>query len=216
VKLSISDDCIQAGKPAFTLRMTKLAPAWLALFFMAIAVPIQAEVYKWVDENGRAHYTDKLPRQGEHTQLRAPAATNTQLPAPAATNTRQDVSVQSDEVLSEDEANRRGREWYRQQMVEMERFNKKRDEKIRAEQEKFKADQKAEQKRRDDKIAASQSQDNELIAECKRNREVYCDKGLDKIKTEQELRRIEQEEDRKRARYNPVVPRYTGNDIYIR
>lgn len=51
---------------------------------------------------------------------------------------------------------------------------------------------------------------------CKRNREVYCDKGLDKIKHEQEMRRIEQEEDRKCARHNPVIPRYTCNDIYIR
>lgn len=177
--------------------------ALLVLFLMALAVPAQAEVYKWVDENGRAHYTDKPPKQGEHTQLRTQAAAV--IP--------QDESVQTDSPLSEDEANRMGRELHRQEMVKSERFKKERAEKERAEREKFDADQ---QRYREKQVAQQSARDSALIDECKRNREVYCDKGLDKIKDEQEMRRIEQEEDRKRARNNPVIPRYTGNDIYIR
>lgn len=187
-------------------RVSVIGPTSLALFCMALAMPALAVVYKWVDENGRAHYTDKPPKQGEHTQLRTQDA-------PVIP---QNESVQSDPVLSEEESNLRGREWYRKQMEQKARFEKSRDEKIRVEQEKFKAEQKAVQKRQEDMMTASTAQNDELVAECKRNREVYCDKGVDKIRTEQELRRIEQEEDRMRARRNPVIPRYTGNDIYIR
>ena len=37
-----------------------------ALFFITItaslmAAPATAKLYRWVDENGRTHYTDKLP-----------------------------------------------------------------------------------------------------------------------------------------------------------
>lgn len=34
---------------------------WLPLLLALAALPVQAKMYKWVDENGKVHYTDTLP-----------------------------------------------------------------------------------------------------------------------------------------------------------
>lgn len=47
---------------------------WLLLWMLLLAAPAQAELFKWVDERGRTHYSDSPP-DAQHTKLeyRAPA-----------------------------------------------------------------------------------------------------------------------------------------------
>lgn len=163
--------------------------ALLVLFLMALAVSAHADgVYKWVDENGRAHYTDKPPKQGEHTQLRTQAA-------PVI---KKEESAGTESYLTPEQL-----EQIRQSELSVRRFQEEQRKRERAEREKSDADQ----KRYQDKLVAQQSAgDAALIDECKRNREVYCDKGLDKIKHEQEMRLIDEEIERKR--------RISGRDRY--
>lgn len=41
------------------------APVYSAAFiFLLAALPAQAEIYRWVDENGRTHFSDRAPPQG--------------------------------------------------------------------------------------------------------------------------------------------------------
>lgn len=179
-------------RPWYAMRMTRTAvgAAFLALFFMAI--PAHAGVYKWVDENGRAHYSEQPPNKGEHTQLHIQAAPSK--PQHESGNTIIPPNPMQDA---------------QQRLIESDKQDRAR---YAAEQEKAKA----EQKRHDDQIAEDKkSGDDALIDECKRNREVYCDKGVEKIKSEEDMRRFDAEIEKSRAR-NPVVPRYTGNDIHIR
>ncbi len=183
--------------------MTKPAvgPAFLALFLMAI--PAHAEVYKWVDENGLAHYTDQPPSKGVHTQLHTDAA-----PIQAAPSMPQNGSAES-------------------QMQKAQRFKdmdnaafEKQRAADKALHEKLDADY-ARAKRLGEQLQQEEqtNRDDALIAECKRNRDIYCDKGAEGIKREEEKRRADQEADREQAKWNarnPVVPRYTGNDIHIK
>jgi hypothetical protein len=172
------------------MRTTKpaLGSALLALFFMAMATLAHADgVYKWVDENGHAHYSDKPPKQGEHTQLRAPAA-------PSA--------PQNEAASTEFNLTPKQLEQQRQNELDTKQFQEAQRERDRAAQEQARASQ----KRYNDNIAESKSKDAELIEECKRNREIYCDQGVEKIKREQEMRLIDEEEERKR--------RISGRDRY--
>lgn len=40
-------------------------PAMAALALLMLAAPAQAELYRWVDDNGQVHYSDKKPNQNE-------------------------------------------------------------------------------------------------------------------------------------------------------
>lgn len=46
-----------------------------ALFFIFIAIPSQADVYKWVDANGRVHYSANPPTNVESKRLGRPTET---------------------------------------------------------------------------------------------------------------------------------------------
>lgn len=174
--------------PAFVslaIRTTKTAawPALLALLAV-ITTPAYADgVYKWVDKDGRAHYTDKPPEQGEHTQLHVKAAP--EIPQGKSV----DPAVQLNPNLSELQ---RGNEAENKRILDRQRADDL------ATQQRFKAEQQRYRDMAAEKDAAEKAKNDGLIADCKRNREVYCDKGLDRVKTEQLLREIEAENERKR------------------
>ena len=55
--------------------MTGITTRLLALL-LALAVPIaSAQVYKWVDENGRVHYGEKPPAGSKSSAVKPPATT---------------------------------------------------------------------------------------------------------------------------------------------
>jgi len=125
-------------------------PVFLALFLMTTATAACAEVYKWVDENGHTHYTEKPPKQGEHTPLHVQSALGN--PQPESGNTRNLSSPMQDthqQLL--DSANAR---------LQAARELEAAKEKNRAEQRRIDDQKEAEQKAIDDK----------RIAACKRNR----------------------------------------------
>jgi hypothetical protein len=179
--------------------MTKPAvgPAFLAIFLMAI--PAHAEVYKWVDENGLAHYTDQPPSKGGHTRLHMDAA-----PVQAVPSMPQNGSAESQMQKAQ-----RFRDMDNAAIEKQRAADKALREKLDADYESVKRSGEQLQKDTDDA----------LTAECKRNREIYCDKGVEGIRREEAKRGADQEADREEARRNarnPVVPRYTGNDIHIK
>jgi len=54
--------------------MTGSAVRWLALL-LALASPLaSAQVYKWVDENGRVHYGEKPPSGSKSSTVKPPVA----------------------------------------------------------------------------------------------------------------------------------------------
>ncbi len=64
--------------------------------------------------------------------------------------------------------------------------------------------------------SARAAADKRTVDECKKRRDIYCDKGADEIRRierEKAQRQMMEEQFRKR---NPPIPRYTGNDIHIR
>ena len=58
-------------------------------------------------------------------------------------------------------------------------------------------------------------QDEKLMADCKKRREIYCDKGVDEIRKQDELRATKQKWQRLQERLHPYVPRNTSRDIHI-
>lgn len=61
--------------------MKRLSVAiWLAL---CVALPASAQMYKWVDSNGKVQYSDKPPPSNIKTEkLRSPPSPATRMPAP--------------------------------------------------------------------------------------------------------------------------------------
>ncbi len=57
-------------------------PRAVLLLVVALATPAFAQVYKWVDENGRTHYGEKPPAGVKATEVGVPQASPSQ-PAPA-------------------------------------------------------------------------------------------------------------------------------------
>ncbi len=45
-----------------------------AILFLLLAMPLQAEVYRWVDEEGNVHFSDKKPvgRESQEVEVKAP------------------------------------------------------------------------------------------------------------------------------------------------
>jgi hypothetical protein len=174
VKLPLFDRWCKQYRPGHSMRMTRstVGVAFLAIIFVTIATPAFAEVYKWVDENGHAHYTEQPPKKGEHTQLHVQPGSSQP----------QSESTDSSGLLSRQQAEqKRSKEISAKLKIERD-LNAERD-RVRAENRKIN-DQQAEMK------AAS---DKREVDACKRNHEVYCDKGVDKIRQEAQMRNEEWE-----------------------
>ncbi|MDD2699765.1 MAG: DUF4124 domain-containing protein [Sideroxydans sp.] len=167
----------------------------LAMSLMMVAIPAHCGVYKWVDEEGRAHYSEQPPKQGKHTQLHVK-------PAPEIPQNKSiDFASQNLSRLCDKQS-----PWFNAQQCDMQRQYDGGMENMRARQQ---ADALAAKKRNEadrkhyrdmeEKIAAdAKARDDELVAECKRNREVYCDKGVERIKSEQSMRKFDEEIARKK------------------
>ena len=88
------------------------------LMGLLLIMPVQAEVYKWTDEQGQVHYSDKPPEQDTPTyQLRTPATNN---------------STSSHESLTESQ--RRARQKKLSESLEADRREKEQAETVRKEQ----------------------------------------------------------------------------------
>ncbi len=168
---------------AYTMRMTRPAvgPALLALFFMTMVIPAHAGVYKWVDKNGNAHYSEQPPKNEEHTQLHIQAAPS---------------QPQSEQSHSSGPSS--------QQQAEQKRLNAisarlKMERDLNAERDRVRAGQRQIDAQEADRKAA---RDTALVDECKRNREIYCDKGAEGIKKEEEKRLADQKAAEEEAKWH--------------
>lgn len=70
----------------------------LVLLMAVVALPVQAELYKWTDAEGRVHFTDKKPESTASKKVETLATPRASAPggrsaetAPAAGNTASDV-----------------------------------------------------------------------------------------------------------------------------
>lgn len=168
--------------------MTKQASGalFLALLIGVVTLPAYAGVYKWVDENGKVHYSEQPPQTGSHTQLRVqPAQSN---PQPYSENP------------------------YVSQLRQME-VDKSERERIKGEQRRLETERQIREKtqersdpqywerERQRQADEKKARDDQIVAECKRNREVYCDKGVDRINSEAQWRNFEEDIARSRPRY---------------
>ena len=62
--------------------LVRLPVLFLVVVVAGILIPeTSAAVYKWVDENGKVHYSDKPPPQGEAQELDVESAPSTSTPA---------------------------------------------------------------------------------------------------------------------------------------
>ncbi|MCP3662483.1 MAG: DUF4124 domain-containing protein [Gammaproteobacteria bacterium] len=43
--------------------LKKIALVWVAVFLAAASLAVSAGIYRWVDESGRVHFTDKPPQE---------------------------------------------------------------------------------------------------------------------------------------------------------
>lgn len=195
LKLAPLDRWHKHLKQGYALQTTKgsIGPAFLALFLITTATSTFAGVYKWVDENGHAYYSEKPPEQGKHTQLRAPPEPDIRRPATWDTPARPKPKSTGKTVIPP-----RPKLTTQQRMEEVSaKLKAERD--LDAEREKVKENQ----RRYDDQEAENNTKiEKMLIDKCKRDREVYCDKGVDKIKQEESQRQFDGEMEKRRARFN--------------
>jgi hypothetical protein len=141
-----------------------IRPVFLALALILMAIQAHAEVYKWVDEEGHAHYTEQPPKKGEHTQLRVQAGSS---------------QLQSDSTVSLDLPSSRQAEQKRTNEISA---KLKTERELNAEQDRVRAEKRKIEIQEENLKAAN---DKREIDQCKRNHEVYCDKGVDNIRREQ-------------------------------
>jgi Domain of unknown function (DUF4124) len=102
---------------------------------LCVALPVSAQMYKWVDSNGKVHYSDKPPPSNIKTEkLRAPPpAPAASAPAPAANEakggTKQDAAKAEPKTPAEQEQAFRKRqlESAKAQEVEAKKLAQERD-----------------------------------------------------------------------------------------
>ena len=78
---------------------TRLINLFFLTYFFVVSTT-QAEVYKWTDENGRIHYSDKKPgnQSSEEVKIRPHTQAVTQ-PIPQGTETKDPKSLNTEEDL---------------------------------------------------------------------------------------------------------------------
>ncbi|HLP97263.1 MAG TPA: DUF4124 domain-containing protein [Sideroxyarcus sp.] len=156
------------------MTMRTIGAVFLAMFSLTLSA--YAGVYKWVDEKGNVHYSERPPKTGGHTQLHAqPALGDPQSAAESAARLRQAEVDKSERMRIE----------ALEQRLETERQIRERDMGISEEGQR--------------QAEAKTARDEATVAECNRNREIYCDQGVERIKREEDLRRSEHELERYRA-----------------
>ncbi len=153
----------------------------LLALFLVLTLPAYAGVYKWVDENGNVHYSEQPPEKGRHSQLHIPAAPSK--PQPQSENKFVSQLRQMEADKSE-----RERVQALKQRLETEKQIRERDKENYWEKE--------EQRRAEEKKA----RDDATVAECKRNRETYCDQGAERINSEAQMRSFEEDIAKSNAR----------------
>lgn len=89
--------------------MLKSRATWLIAFALSMALIFEpsalAEVYKWVDEQGVIHYTDRPPEGRQSTEMALPTPPEPQ--APAATTASPAETTWYDQWLTEQRERRR-------------------------------------------------------------------------------------------------------------
>jgi hypothetical protein len=150
-----------------------------------MALPAYAGVYKWVDEKGNVHYSEQPPTKGDHTQLSVQPAQSD--PQPYSENKAVSQLRQMEADKSE-----RNRIQYQKQRLETERQIRERDRET--------ADPKYWEREKQREADEKTARDDATVADCKRNRETYCDKGAERIHDEAQWRTFMGDIDRNKAR----------------
>ena len=94
------------------------------------------------------------------------------------------------------------------QRLELERRNREQEKKNRLEKSFNQL-----MKERSDQF--KKEQDEKLMADCKKRREIYCEKGVDEIRRQDESKATKQKWQRLQESLHPYVPRNTSRDIHI-
>ena len=132
------------------------------IMLIALAAAAEAKVYKWVDAEGRVHYSSRAPAQTQATEVRvAPAPPSAREPAepgaPAQPAAENDAAREADAARAE--AFRKNCEIARQNLAVLEdpanrRFNEEGE---------------------DEPIYYTDEQREEKIAQARKSIETYCD-----------------------------------------
>jgi Domain of unknown function (DUF4124) len=168
--------------PTANSRVSAIA-LFLALPVIAAVAPTAAmaqQMFKWTDEQGQVHYSDRAPPGQTNSSVALPMApkvskpltTNSASPPPAADNSPRNEYGRTPQEAAQDAAE--GAAMVQREEAERERIreNELRDKKMWAQM-------------RSIKDAANKAADQAVIDRCKADREVYCGGGADKIRQEQ-------------------------------
>ena len=152
--------------------MYKLSGAMCLLLTLFLSVFVSSAhadgIFKWVDESGKVHYTEKPPAKISHTEIHV---------KPALSDTQADI--ENIPLGSSPE-----REAYLRKMKVQEKAREL-EERVRKASE-----PKSRKRNNSDVLSDNQAaQDKLLIDKCKSNREDFCDKGIDEINRQNNERR---------------------------
>jgi biotin carboxylase len=66
----------------------------IAAMMCALAAPAAAQLYKWVDKDGKTHYSDTPPPNQDTKQLKASSGATTETPAPPKSAVARDKELE--------------------------------------------------------------------------------------------------------------------------
>jgi hypothetical protein len=75
--------------------------ALLSLSLALLAFPVAAQMYKWVDEKGVAHFSETPPPDGKATKIEVKPATGNPIPAPVPDWKQKDLEARQQRIQKE-------------------------------------------------------------------------------------------------------------------
>lgn len=208
-------------------------PLLLAIILIAIFSNANAAIYKYIDESGQVHYSETKPDSHSSEELKVKSSPvrkkNSENTSSKPADLQGDSCGESGEYVRYRQVfccnincvrNRikKGLEVNcEDQRCHQAAFKIKNDIEMAAKRER-----EAKRKKIDKKNLArmNESIDKKLIAECKKRREIYCNKGADEIRRIQaeEAKRQQESADQDRrwkANHPDLGPRINSNDVHI-
>lgn len=144
---------------------------------------VAGKVYKWTDENGQVHYAEQKPAHFQPKEISVPENTGAG-PSNKPANSFEECKTRA---------------------CQMNRYIDKNP--VAKSHKTYPASSPS-----NSPLIINQPSDTEIIAKCKKNRDVYCDKGADEIRRIEKDKALLQEGlDRSARKFGPsrpVVPRY--------
>lgn len=156
----------------------------LSIFISTSA--IAAEIYKWVDEDGKTHYSAKKPSNKKSKSMYVPGSTK--IKKQTSSNVEHDyggcktITCRMNKYVNDNPIIKRKKTYSRSY----------------------------------DPSASEKARDAAIVSKCKKNRDVFCDKGAKEIQRRDQEKADEQRRAAREHKLNPPIPRYRGNDIHIR